>query len=190
MLKKANIAVLVSGGGTNLEALLKAQESGMIPHGEIVLVCASNETAYALTRAADHGVPGVAIPRKQMDQAAFEAALSAKLEEYKIDVIVLAGFLSILSTDFVRRWPDRIINVHPSLIPSFCGKGMYGLKVHEAALEKGGVDEHDMFNTFNMGVGMIVIVPKEDVEKAIEALDCGAYVIGEIVEGDERVVLC
>ena len=137
MLKKANIAVLVSGGGTNLEALLKAQESGMIPHGEIVLVCASNETAYALTRAANHGVPGVAIPRKQMDQAAFEAALSAKLEEYKIDVIVLAGFLSILSADFVRRWPDRIINVHPSLIPSFCGKGMYGLKVHEAALEKG-----------------------------------------------------
>ena len=137
MLRKANIAVLVSGGGTNLEALLNAQEAGHIPHGEIVLVCASNETAYALTRAANHGVPGVAIPRKQMDQATFEAALSAKLAEYNIDLIVLAGFLSILSEEFVRQWPDRIINVHPSLIPSFCGKGMYGLKVHEAALEKG-----------------------------------------------------
>ena len=137
MLTKARIAVFVSGGGTNLEALLKAQESGAIPHGEIVLVCASNETAYALTRAANHGVPGVAVPKKQMTQEAFEAALNEKLAEYRVDVIILAGFLSILSADFVKRWPDRIINVHPSLIPSFCGKGMYGLKVHEAALAKG-----------------------------------------------------
>ena len=137
MLTKARIAVFVSGGGTNLEALLKAQESGAIPHGEIVLVCASNETAYALTRAANHGVPGVAVPKKQMAQEAFEAALNEKLAEYRVDVIILAGFLSILSADFVKRWPDRIINVHPSLIPSFCGKGMYGLKVHEAALAKG-----------------------------------------------------
>ena len=137
MLKKARIAVFVSGGGTNLEALLKAQESGAIPHGEIVLVCASNETAYALTRAANHGVPGVAVPRKQMTQEAFEAVISEKLAEYDVDIIVLAGFLSILSADFVKQWPERIINVHPSLIPSFCGKGMYGLKVHEAALAKG-----------------------------------------------------
>ena len=137
MLKKARIAVFVSGGGTNLEALLKAQESGAIPHGEIVLVCASNETAYALTRAANHGVPGVAVPKKQMTQEAFEAALNEKLAEYRVDVIILAGFLSILSADFVKRWPDRILNVHPSLIPSFCGKGMYGLKVHEAVLAKG-----------------------------------------------------
>ena len=137
MLKKARIAVFVSGGGTNLEALLKAQEAGAIPHGEIVLVCASNETAYALTRAANHGVPGVAVPKKQMTQEAFEAALNEKLSEYRVDVIILAGFLSILSADFVKQWPDRIINVHPSLIPSFCGKGMYGLKVHEAALAKG-----------------------------------------------------
>ena len=137
MLKKARIAVFVSGGGTNLEALLKAQEAGAIPHGQIVLVCASNETAYALTRAANHGVPGVAIPRKQMSQEAFETTLSLKLAEYKIDVIILAGFLSILSESFVRQWPDRILNVHPSLIPSFCGKGMYGLKVHEVALAKG-----------------------------------------------------
>ncbi len=137
MLKQANIAVFVSGGGTNLEALLNAQEAGAIPHGRIVLVCASNESAYALTRAANHGVPGVAVPRKGATQAEFEARLSEKLNEYNIDVIVLAGFLSILSEAFVRQWPERIINVHPSLIPSFCGKGMYGLKVHEAALEKG-----------------------------------------------------
>ena len=137
MLIKARIAVFVSGGGTNLEALLKAQESGAIPHGEIVLVCASNETAYALTRAANHGVPGVAVPKKQMTQEAFESALNEKLTEYRVDVIILAGFLSILSADFVKQWPDRILNVHPSLIPSFCGKGMYGLKVHEAALAKG-----------------------------------------------------
>ena len=137
MLKKARIAVFVSGGGTNLEALLNAQEAGSIPHGEIVLVIASNETAYALTRAANHGVPGVAVPRKQMTQEAFEAVISEKLAEYDVDIIVLAGFLSILSADFVKQWPERIINVHPSLIPSFCGKGMYGLKVHEAALARG-----------------------------------------------------
>ena len=137
MLKKARIAVFVSGGGTNLEALLNAQERGDIPHGEIVLVCASNESAYALTRAANHGVPGVAVPKKQMTQEAFESALNEKLTEYRVDVIILAGFLSILSADFVKHWPDRIINIHPSLIPSFCGKGMYGLKVHEAALARG-----------------------------------------------------
>ncbi len=137
MLSKARIAVFVSGGGTNLEALLKAQESGAIPHGEIVLVCASNENAYALTRAANHGVPAVAVPRKQMSQEAFERTLSLKLAEYRVDLIVLAGFLSILSADFVARWPERILNVHPSLIPAFCGKGYYGLKVHEAALERG-----------------------------------------------------
>ena len=137
MLTKARIAVFVSGGGTNLEALLNAQERGDIPHGEIVLVCASNESAYALTRAANHGVPGVAVPKKQMTQESFEAALREKLAESRVDVIILAGFLSILSADFVKQWPDRIINVHPSLIPSFCGKGMYGLKVHEAALAKG-----------------------------------------------------
>ena len=137
MLTKARIAVFVSGGGTNLEHLLLAQEAGQIPHGEIVLVCASNESAYALTRAANHGVPGVAVPKKQMIQDAFEAALNEKLSEYRVDIIVLAGFLSILSAGFVKQWPDRIINVHPSLIPSFCGKGMYGLKVHEAALARG-----------------------------------------------------
>lgn len=137
MLNKARIAVLVSGGGTNLEALLKAQESGAIPHGEIVVVLSSAEGAYALERAKNHGVPGFALPRKAMSQAEFETALEEKLTEYQADLIILAGFLSILSADFVSRWPERIINVHPSLIPAFCGKGFYGLKVHEAALSRG-----------------------------------------------------
>ena len=137
MLKKARIAVFVSGGGTNLEALLNAQERGAIPHGEIVLVVASNESAYALTRAANHGVPGVAVPKKQMTQEAFEAAIAEKLTEYRVDVIVLAGFLSILSADFVKQWPERILNIHPSLIPAFCGRGYYGLRVHQAALDYG-----------------------------------------------------
>ncbi len=137
MLKRARIAVLVSGGGTNLEALLAAQESGAIPHGEIVLVLSSAAGAYALERAKNHGVPGFAVPRKGVTQESFEAGLSEKLEEYSIDLIILAGFLSILSEEFVSKWPERIVNVHPSLIPAFCGKGMYGLKVHEAALERG-----------------------------------------------------
>ena len=115
MLNKARIAVLVSGGGTNLEALLNAQEAGALPHGEIVLVLSSNPEAYALER----------------------AKLMEALTQYRVDLVVLAGFLSILSADFVRRWPDRIVNVHPSLIPAFCGKGYYGLKVHEAALRRG-----------------------------------------------------
>ena len=136
-MSKARIAVLVSGGGTNLEALLNAREAGKIPHGEIVVVLSSSSGAYALERAKNHGVPGFAVPRKGSTQEAFEAGLMEKLTEYQADMIILAGFLSILSEEFVRRWPDRILNVHPALIPSFCGKGMYGLRVHEAALEKG-----------------------------------------------------
>lgn len=137
MLSKARIAVLVSGGGTNLEALLQAQESGRIPHGEIVVVLSSTAGAYALERAKNHGVPGFAVPRKELSQADFEAGLLEKLREYQADLILLAGFLSILSEDFVKQWPERIVNVHPALIPSFCGKGYYGLKVHEAALARG-----------------------------------------------------
>jgi len=136
-MSRARIAVLVSGGGTNLEALLNAQESGKIPHGEIVVVLSSAAGAYALERAKNHGVPGFAVPRKGVSQEAFEAGLTDKLTEYRADMIVLAGFLSILSEDFVKRWPDRILNVHPSLIPAFCGKGYYGLKVHEEALRRG-----------------------------------------------------
>lgn len=134
---RARIAVLVSGGGTNLEALLNAQERGEIPHGEIVVVLSSAAGAYALERAKNHGVPGFAVPRRGRTQAEFEAGLTEKLTEYGAEVIILAGFLSILSEAFVKCWPDRILNVHPALIPSFCGRGMYGLKVHEAALEKG-----------------------------------------------------
>lgn len=138
-MKKAKIAVLVSGGGTNLQALLDVQAAGKLPHGEIALVVSSNEEAYALERAAKAGVPAVVCSKKELggDQAAFEAALSEKLAAAHIDLIILAGFLTILSAEFTARWPERILNVHPSLIPSFCGKGMYGLKVHEAALNKG-----------------------------------------------------
>lgn len=137
MLNKARIAALVSGGGTNLEALLNAQEAGALPHGEIVLVLSSNPEAYALERAKRRGVPAIPLSRKQLGQEPFEAALMEALTQYRVDLVVLAGFLSILSLDFVRRWPDRIVNVHPSLIPAFCGKGYYGLKVHEAALRRG-----------------------------------------------------
>ena len=132
------IAVLVSGGGTNLQALLDAQQSGLLTDGEIVLVIASNAKAYALTRAAQAGVPAVVCSRKELgSQAAFEAAISQALADHGVELIVLAGFMSILSDDFTSRWPRRILNVHPSLIPSFCGKGYYGLKVHEAALAYG-----------------------------------------------------
>lgn len=137
MLTHTRIAVLVSGGGTNLEALLRSQEQGYLSHGEIVLVCASRPGVYALTRAANHGVPGAVVSRAGRSQEDFEAELQEQLLRYQVDLIVLAGFLSILSADFVRRWPDRIVNIHPSLIPSFCGKGYYGLRVHEAALERG-----------------------------------------------------
>lgn len=134
---RARIAVLVSGGGTNLEALLNAQEAGKIPHGEIVVVLSSSPGAYALERAKNHGVPGFAVPRKGRTQEDFEAGLTEKLTACRADMIVLAGFLSILSEAFVKRWPERILNVHPSLIPAFCGKGMYGLKVHQEALRRG-----------------------------------------------------
>ena len=135
---KTRIAVLVSGGGTNLQAILDAQAAGEIPDGEVVLVVASNEKAYALTRAETAGVPGVVCSRKALgSQEAFEAAVSAALAAHGVELIVLAGFLSILSERFTRQWPERILNVHPSLIPSFCGKGFYGLKVHEAALAYG-----------------------------------------------------
>ena len=139
MLKnKARIAVLVSGGGTNLQAILDAEKSGIIHSGEVALVISNNKDAYALTRAANAGIQGLYISKKELkSQAAFEAAVINALEEYKIDLIVLAGFMSILSEQFTSRFPKRIINIHPALIPSFCGKGYYGLKVHEAALEKG-----------------------------------------------------
>ena len=132
------IAVLVSGGGTNLQALLDAQKAGKLPHGEIVLVVSNKAGVYALERAAQAGVPSAVLSPKELGgQQAFEAALLALLAEHQVDMIVLAGFLAILSGDFVRRYENRILNIHPSLIPSFCGKGMYGLKVHQAALDYG-----------------------------------------------------
>ena len=138
MLRKARIAVLVSGGGTNLQALLDAQASGTLHSGEIVAVISSKPDVYALTRAENAGVPGFVAARKSCaSQAEFEEKISAVLREQQVDLIILAGFMSILSADFTSRWPERIINVHPALIPSFCGKGAYGLKVHEMALEYG-----------------------------------------------------
>ena len=133
MLKKIRIAVLVSGGGTNLQALLDAQGSA-ITSGEIALVVSNKQNAYALTRAKKAGVRAVALTQSG---PAFEEELCALLLEENIGLVVLAGFLKILSAEFTRRYEGRIINIHPSLIPSFCGTGYYGLKVHEAALQYG-----------------------------------------------------
>ena len=136
--RPVNIAVFVSGGGTNLQALIDAQESGIIKSGRIRLVIASRSDAYALERAANAGIDAVVISKKMYgSQEAAEKEIEKKLSEYEIDLIVLAGYLSILSADFTRRWDHRIINIHPALIPSFCGKGFYGLKVHEEALRYG-----------------------------------------------------
>ena len=138
MKRKMNIAVLVSGGGTNLQALIDAQKAGKIKNGEIKLVISNKTDAYALERAASVGIPTALVIKKDCgSQEAFEDTIMNRLEEYQIDVIVLAGFMAILSERFTSAYPRRILNVHPSLIPSFCGKGFYGLRVHEAALEKG-----------------------------------------------------
>lgn len=135
---KTKIAVFVSGGGTNLQALIDAQKSGILQSGEIALVLASNHKAYALTRAAENNIPSAVVVRKEFDsQLAYEEKVKEVLKEHGIELIVLAGFMSILSENFTSAFPKRIINIHPSLIPSFCGKGYYGLKVHEAALAYG-----------------------------------------------------
>ena len=139
MLKnKARICVFVSGGGTNLQALIDAQNSGIISNGEIVLVLSSNREAYALERAKKANIPGVSVVKKEFaSQLDFENKVIDILNENEIDLIVLAGFMTILTEHFTSKYPKRIINVHPALIPSFCGKGFYGLHVHEAALEYG-----------------------------------------------------
>lgn len=129
-MRKIRIAVLVSGGGTNLQALIDAQARGEIPHGEIVLVVASKPGVYALERAEKAGIAAAVVSKD-------EPALMALLEQEGIELIVLAGYLSILSENFTRTYANRIINIHPSLIPSFCGKGYYGLRVHQAALDYG-----------------------------------------------------
>ena len=135
---KKRIAVLVSGGGTNLQALIDAENAGKIPHGEIAMVISNNPNAYALERARLNGIPGAVISKKECgSQAAFEAQIQAVLERNGTDLIILAGFMCILSESFTSKWPKRILNVHPSLIPSFCGEGFYGLRVHQAALDYG-----------------------------------------------------
>ena len=138
MKNKAKIAVLVSGGGTNLQALIDAQRNGIIKSGEIALVVSNISSAYALTRAENASIKTAVVLKKECrDQADFESRILSLLSENRIDMIVLAGFMSILSADFVSHYPERIINVHPSLIPSFCGEGFYGLRVHRAALDYG-----------------------------------------------------
>ncbi len=162
-----NIVVLVSGGGTNLQALLDAKAAGQIPNGNFVRVISSAAGAYALERAKNAGVQGVVVERKGKTAEEFETALLAELEAAKADLIVLAGFMTILSEKIIEKYPEKIINVHPALIPSFCGKGFYGLKVHEAALEKGvkvtGATVH-FVNEIPDG-GRII------AQKAVEVLD-------------------
>ena len=137
-MEKVKIAVLVSGGGTNLQALIDAEKSGIITSGTISLVVSNVKGAYALTRAENAGIETLTVSKKELgSQDAFEDKLISELEARGIELIILAGFMSILSEKFTRKFEDRIINVHPSLIPAFCGKGFYGLKVHEAALEYG-----------------------------------------------------
>lgn len=135
-MEKTKIAVLVSGGGTNLQALIDAQNSGIIKSGEIVAVISNKPGVYALTRAENAGIKGYVANKKQLG-AGFEDELVRILTEVKAEIIILAGFMCILSENFTKRYPNRIINVHPALIPSFCGEGFYGLHVHEAALKKG-----------------------------------------------------
>lgn len=136
--EKKKIAVLVSGGGTNLQALLDAKVRGDLKSGTVSVVIASKPGVYALERAEKAGVEGICVERKSFAaREAYEAALLKELAARSIDVLVLAGFMLVLSEDFIKQYPDRIINVHPALIPSFCGDGFYGLHVHERALEYG-----------------------------------------------------
>ena len=165
-----NIAVLVSGGGTNLQALIDAQAADKIENGRIRLVVSSNPEAFALERAAKAAIPSAVLRRRDFDSADdYGAALTALLEEYDIGLIVLAGFMTVLPDSFCRQYENRIINVHPSLIPSFCGEGFYGLRVHEAALAKG------------------VKVTGATVHFVSEVVDGGAIIAQkavEVVEGD------
>ncbi len=172
---KAKIAVLVSGGGTNLQALIDAQNKGILKSGEIVLVISNKQDAFALERAKKHEIPYEIVEKKKYGDQ-FEQKLISVLEQKQIDLIVLAGFMSILSETFTKRFANRIVNVHPSLIPSFCGKGYYGLKVHEAALSYGvkvtGATVH-FVNEIPDGGEIImqkaVSVCKKDTPKTLQA---------------------
>ena len=136
-MNKVKIAVFVSGGGTNLQALIDSEKAGALASGEICLVLSNNPGAYALERAKQAGIPTAVVTKADRTQTGFEEEITGVLRENGIELIILAGFMCILSPDFTKRYEKRIINVHPSLIPSFCGKGFYGLRVHRAALEKG-----------------------------------------------------
>lgn len=161
------VAVLVSGGGTNLQAIIDAVEAGMITNTEIVGVISNNKNAFALERAAKHGIPGLCISPKDFEtREEFNQALLNKLNELKVDLIVLAGFLVVIPELMIKEYRNRIINIHPSLIPSFCGTGFYGLKVHEAALERGvkvvGATAH--FVDEGTDTGPIILQKAVDVE--------------------------
>ena len=172
---KTRIAVLVSGGGTNLQALIDARDRGELPSGELALVVSNNAGAYALERARKAGIPSATCLRAKGEKRAdFEARLLEILREKRIDMLILAGFMAILSADFVANFPERIINVHPSLIPSFCGEGFYGLRVHQAALDYG------------------VKVTGATVHYVNEIPDGGRIIAQKAVDvlpGDERVAL-
>ena len=187
MNNKVNLAVLVSGGGTNLQALINAQKSGIITSGEIKLVVSSNKNAYALKRAENAGIKTAVCERKGFSQKEFEKNILNALEKEKIEVIVLAGFMSILSADFVKRYPDRIINVHPSLIPSFCGEGFYGLRVHKAALDYGvkvtGATVH-FVNEIPDG-GRIIMQKAVDIEE----IDTPEALQKRVMENAEWIIL-
>ena len=134
---KANIAVMVSGGGTNLQALIDAQHNGVLHSGQISLVISNIPDAYALERAKQAGIPAVGIDKKALGQVAFEQEIHKLFQQFHIDLVIFAGFLCIVSEDFIRAYPKRILNIHPSLLPAFGGEGFYGLRVHEAALNRG-----------------------------------------------------
>jgi phosphoribosylglycinamide formyltransferase-1 len=207
---KTRIAVLVSGGGTNLQALIDAQARGELGGGEIALVLASKPGVYALERAANAGIPGVVLARKDYSDAeAYTEALVSKLTEEKIDLVVLAGFMIIIGEGMYKAFPNRIINVHPALIPSFCGQGFYGLHVHEAALAKGvkvsGATVH--FVTPECDAGPIILQKAVDVreddtpetlqkrimqeaEWNILPLAVSLFCQGKLKVEDDRVYIC
>ncbi|MBQ6164575.1 MAG: phosphoribosylglycinamide formyltransferase [Clostridia bacterium] len=167
-MSKKNIAVLVSGGGTNLQSILDAQDRGELGESRVTLVISSNPDAYALTRAAKHGIPTEVLVRRDFpDIAAYSAAIRDALLKAKADLVVLAGFMTIIDEQVFEAFPYKIINIHPALIPSFCGKGYYGLRVHEAALAKGvklsGATVH--FVIHECDAGPIIL------QKAVEVRD-------------------
>ncbi|KIR01646.1 Phosphoribosylglycinamide formyltransferase [Lachnospiraceae bacterium TWA4] len=176
------IGVLVSGGGTNLQAIIDQIEAGMIPKAEIAVVISNNEGVYALERAKNHKIPGLCLsPKNFENREAFHRALIDKLKEYDVELVVLAGYLVSISKEMIKTFPRRIINIHPSLIPSFCGVGFYGLKVHEEALKKGvkvtGATVH--FVDEGMDTGAIILQKAVEVPEGITAKELQKKVMEE-----------